>query len=257
MKRSQAPGPASAIHVVIPARYASTRLPGKPLLDIAGKPMIQHVYERALAANVTSVTVATDDDRIHAACTAFGAPVCMTASHHKSGTERLAEAVTRLGIGPEEIVINLQGDEPLLAPELIREVANALVAQPTAVVATAGCPLQDAADYRAPNVVKVVADKNGLAMYFTRAPIPHARDDDDGWRHAWRHIGIYAYRARFIARYLTLDPSPLEQIEQLEQLRVLWHGERIAVCQVSAAAHSLSVDTPADLAAMRQLLRRP
>lgn len=245
-----------SLHVIIPARYASTRLPGKPLLDIAGKPMIQHVYERVVAAGISSVTVATDDERIRATCIAFGAPVCMTAAHHQSGTERLAEAVQQLGIGAEEIVVNVQGDEPLLPATLIGRVADALVGQPQAVMATACCPLREAAEYQAPNVVKVVCDKNGLALYFTRAAVPYGRDSADGWRQAWRHIGIYAYRAGFIARYPTLEPSILEQIEQLEQLRVLWHGGRIAVCQVSPAeAQSLSVDTPADLEAVRRRVR--
>lgn len=243
------------MHIIIPARYASTRLPGKPLLDIGGKPMIQHVYERAHESGAESVTIATDDQRIRDVCERFGARVCLTGAHHRSGTERLAEATTLLAIAPNDIVVNVQGDEPVIAPALIRRVGEALAAQPTAAVATASVPIQDEAEFRAPNVVKVVCDKNGLALYFTRAPIPHARDGAATPTVAARHIGIYAYRAGFVARYVALAPSPLEEIEQLEQLRVLWHGERIVVCSVPLEeAPKVSVDTPADLERARQLM---
>ncbi len=243
------------MHVIIPARYASTRLPGKPLLDIGGKPMIQHVYDRARASGAGSVTIATDDERIRRACERFGARVCMTAAHHRSGTERIAEAIAQLNIAPEEIIVNVQGDEPAIAPALIRRVGDALAGQSAASVATASVSICDEAEYRAANVVKVVCDKNGFALYFSRAAVPHARDSGSVPSVAARHIGIYAYRAGFVARYVALPPSPLEDIEQLEQLRVLWHGEKIFVCPVPPAeAPKLSVDTPADLERVRQLL---
>ena len=243
------------MHIIIPARYASTRLPGKPLLDIGGKPMIQHVYERARESGAESVTIATDDERIRQACERFGARVCLTGAQHRSGTERLAEAITLLAIAPDDIVVNVQGDEPVIAPALIRRVGKALATQPIAVVATACVPIQDEAEFLAPNVVKVVCDKNGFALYFTRAAVPHARDGGTVPALAARHIGIYAYRAGFVARYVALAPSPLEEIEQLEQLRVLWHGERIVVCSVPLEeAPKVSVDTPADLERARKLL---
>lgn len=243
------------MHVVIPARYASTRLPGKPLLDIGGKPMIQHVYERASASGAESVTVATDDERIRRACERFGARVCMTGAHHRSGTERIAEAIAQLGLAPDAIVVNVQGDEPVIAPTLIRRVGDALAGQSTASVATACVPISVEAEYRAANVVKVICDKNGVALYFSRAAIPHARDSGTVPSVAARHIGIYAYRAGFVARYVALPPSPLEDIEQLEQLRVLWHGEKILVCPVPFdEAPKLSVDTPDDLERARRLL---
>lgn len=243
------------MHVIIPARYASTRLPGKPLADIGGKPMIQHVYERACATGAETVTVATDDVRIRDACERFGARVCMTGEHHRSGTERIAEAIARLAIAPEEIVVNVQGDEPVIAPALIRHVGEALGARSTASVATACVSIADEMEYRAASVVKVVCDKDGFALYFTRAAVPYARDGGSVPSLAARHIGIYAYRAGFVARYVTLPPSPLEDIEQLEQLRVLWHGEKILVCHVPLTdAPRLSVDTPADLERARLML---
>lgn len=245
------------MHVIIPARYASTRLPGKPLLDIGGKPMIQHVYERARAAGAESVTIATDDERIRQACARFGAPVCMTGAQHRSGTERIAEAITQLRLAPDAIVVNVQGDEPDISPALIRRVGDALAQQTAASVATASVAIRDDREYRAPSVVKVVCDKNGLALYFTRAAVPHARDSAIVPAHAARHIGIYAYRAGFVGRYVTLSPAPLEEIEQLEQLRVLWHGEQILVCLVPPEqAPQLSVDTPADLERARRELTR-
>lgn len=241
------------MHVIIPARYASTRLPGKPLLDIAGKPMIQHVYERARQSGAESVTVATDDERIRQACERFGAPVCMTGAQHRSGTERIGEAIMRLGIPSDDVVINVQGDEPVIAPALIRRVGEALARQSGASVATASVLIVSDHEYRSPNVVKVVCDKNGYALYFTRAAAPHVRDSATPPAIALRHIGIYAYRAGFVGRYISMPPSPLEDVEQLEQLRVLWHGEKILVCQVPAGeAPKLSIDTPADLARARE-----
>ena len=237
------------MHVIIPARYASTRLPGKPLLDIAGKPMIQHVYERAREAGAKSVTVATDDARIRAACEKFGATVVMTSEAHRSGTERLAEAIRQLGLSPDQIVVNVQGDEPLMPPAIIRRTADVLAAHADAVVATVCCPIHDDVEFRNPNVVKVVSDIRGYALYFSRAPIPFARDD--GRSPAHRHIGLYAYRAGYVAQYIRLAPSPYEQAEQLEQLRVLWHGGRIAVW-VTDEVPPAGVDSPEDLERVRK-----
>ena len=240
------------VAVVIPARYASTRLPGKPLADIAGKPMIQHVYERARESGAQSVTVATDDARIRAACKKFGAQAVITSDTHRSGTERLAEAIRQLGLGPDEIVVNVQGDEPLMPPVIIRRTAEVLAAHADAVVATVCCPIHDNAELRNPNVVKVVRDAQGYALYFSRAPIPFARDG--GRAPAHRHIGLYAYRAGYVAQYVRLAPSPYEQAEQLEQLRVLWHGGRIAVW-VTDEAPPAGVDSPEDLERVRQYFK--
>ncbi len=240
------------MHVIIPARYASTRLPGKPLADIAGKPMIQHVYERARESGAQSVTVATDDARIRAACEKFGAQVAMTAESHRSGTERLAEAIRQLGLSPDQIVVNVQGDEPLMPPAIIRRTAEVLATHADAVVATVCCPIHDDVELRNSNVVKVVRDAQGYALYFSRAPIPFARD---GRRvPACRHIGLYAYRAGYIAHYLQLAPSPYEQAEQLEQLRVLWHGGRIALWETDQAPPA-GVDSAEDLERVRKLLK--
>ena len=241
------------MHVIIPARYASTRLSGKPLLDIAGKPMIQHVVERARASGARTVTVATDDERIRAACEQFGAAVVMTSARHASGTERLAEAIRKLGLGPDEIVVNVQGDEPLMPPTLVRQVAEALAAHADAAVATICTPIRDDAELRNPNVVKVVFDANGYALYFSRAPIPFPRDG--GLPPAHRHLGLYAYRAGYVARYVALAPSPYEQAEQLEQLRVLWHGGRIAV-HVTDQAPAAGVDSPDDLERVRNYFKQ-
>lgn len=241
------------MHVIIPARYASTRLPGKPLLDIAGKPMIQHVYERACESGAQSVVIATDDARIREAARRFGARACLTSTSHRSGTERLAEAIAQLGLGPEEIVVNLQGDEPLMPGGLIRRVADTLVARREAAVATACCAMVNETEFNNPNVAKVVCDKDGFALYFSRAPIPYPRDHPGVARGALRHIGIYAYRAAYVKRYVTLAPSPIEETEQLEQLRVLWHGDRIAV-HVTDPAPPVGVDTPEDLERIRRLL---
>ncbi len=243
------------MHIIIPARYASTRLPGKPLADIAGKPLIQHVYERARESGAQSVTIATDDERIHTAAQGFGAPVCMTSPYHRSGTERLAEVIEKLGIGERETVVNLQGDEPLMPPGLVRDVANALASHPDAVVATACHAIQDRAEFVNPNVVKVVFDENGYALYFSRAPIPWPRGvmvgKEEAPLRAYRHIGLYAYRAGFVRRYAAWPACQAEEAEQLEQLRVLWHGERIAVCETRERPGA-GVDTPEDLERVRQ-----
>lgn len=239
------------MHIIIPARHASTRLPGKPLLDVAGKALIERVYDRARASGAASVAIATDDERIRAAAEAFGARVVMTAAGHRSGTERLGEAIGKLGLGPEEIVVNLQGDEPLMSPALLLQVARALEEDPSAVVATACHRLRDEAEFRNPNVVKVVRDAAGRALYFSRAPIPFPRDAGAALD-AFRHIGLYAYRAGFVARYCGWPPCPLEAIEHLEQLRVLWHGERILVIETEEAPEA-GVDTPEDLERVRKI----
>ena len=243
------------MHVIIPARYASTRLPGKPLADIAGKPLIQHVYERARESGAKSVVIATDDERIRAAAERFGAQICMTGAQHRSGTERLAEAMEKLGIGEQEVVVNLQGDEPLMPSALIRRVAETLTSHSHAVVATACHAIQDRTEFTDPSVVKVVFDNQGYALYFSRAPIPWPREamanKKQNLVRAYRHIGLYAYRAQFVRRYAAWPPCAPEEAEQLEQLRVLWHGERIAVCKTQELPGP-GVDTPQDLERVRR-----
>lgn len=243
------------MHVIIPARYGSTRLPGKPLLDVAGKALIERVYERACASGAHSVTIATDDERIAEAARAFGASVCMTAATHPSGTDRIGEAIRVLGLAPEDIVVNLQGDEPLMPPGLLRDVAARLDRDRSAVMATACHPISDMETLHNPNTAKVVCNADGYALYFSRAPIPWPRDrmsgDDAAPIRAARHIGVYAYRAGFVARFCAWGSSPLEIEEKLEQLRVLWHGERIAV-HVTDDAPPNGVDTPEDLTRVRK-----
>ncbi len=219
-------------HVVIPARFASTRLPGKPLLKIAGQPMIRHAWERARQSAAARVVVATDDPRIAEAVHAFGGEVCLTATDHQSGTDRIAEVVECMAWDEGTLVVNLQGDEPLMPPALLDRVADTLHAHPNAVMATLGVPLC-AEDVFDSNVVKLVTDRHGMALYFSRAPIPWKRgcfeQGEASPEGMYRHLGIYAYRAGFLQRYLDWLPAPIEQDEALEQLRVLWAGERIAV----------------------------
>ena len=242
--------------VVIPARFSSTRLPGKPLADIHGKPMIQWVVEQAQKSSALRVVVATDDTRIEQALADCGVEVCLTSPHHDSGTERLAEVVALLGLSEHEIVVNVQGDEPLLPPALVDQVAHLLAASP-APMATLCTPINTLDELQDPNVVKVVQSAQGLALYFSRSPLPYDRDGmakaAPDLSHCRRHIGIYAYRAGFIRRYLALPVSPLEQLEKLEQLRVLWHGESIAISDACERPQP-GVDTPADLAAVRRQL---
>lgn len=239
--------------VIIPARYASTRLPGKPLRELGGKPMIEHVYERARRCGAEQVIIATDDARIYAAAQAFGADVRMTLATHSSGTERLAEVVDALGLADDEIVVNLQGDEPLMPPRLIRQVADNLHQQTQADVATLCVPIHKAIDVLNTNIVKVVMSRAGYALYFSRAPIPCDRGASiKGYKLAqppvhFRHIGLYAYRAGFIRDYMHWPVSPLEEVESLEQLRVLWHGGKIHVAQ-ALEAPGPGVDTEQDLA---------
>ncbi len=248
--------------VVIPARFASTRLPGKPLLDISGKPMVVHVAERAIKSGATEVIVATDHADILRAVEAHGFTAMMTRADHASGTDRIAEVAARRQLGSNDIVVNVQGDEPLIEPALIRAVAQQLADHADAAIATACCPLTDATQMASVNVVKVVLDKNGYAMYFSRAPIPFARDEFSAGIKtvpaslpAYRHIGLYAYRASFLAQYAQLQPAAIEQAEALEQLRALWHGHRISVAVTTQAPHT-GVDTAADLEHVRKLLAR-
>ncbi|SJL82882.1 3-deoxy-manno-octulosonate cytidylyltransferase [Vibrio palustris] len=239
--------------VVIPARYQSSRLPGKPLADIVGKTMIERVYEQACLAGAESVIIATDDERIAGVVREFGGEVCMTSPNHQSGTERLAEVVKLKHIPADTIIVNVQGDEPLIPPQVIEQVANNLQ-NCTAPMATLGVSISDPQEVFNPNAVKVVTDKEGYALYFSRASIPWDRDHFASQKVVQpllRHIGIYAYRAGFISTYLNWQPSPLEHIESLEQLRVLWHGEKIHV-DVAAVTPPAGVDTPDDLDAVRQ-----
>jgi 3-deoxy-manno-octulosonate cytidylyltransferase (CMP-KDO synthetase) len=248
--------------VVIPARYASTRLPGKPLVDIGGRPMVLRVLERALQAGAASVVVATDDVRVQQAVAAAGHQALMTSPAHQSGTERLVEVAETLGWPDDTLVVNVQGDEPLIDPQLIREAARQLVLHDDAVMATLAHPIHDHADFINPNVVKVVTDENGYALYFSRAPIPWPRDAfaaQGAMPHelgALRHIGLYAYRAGFLRTYAGLASSPLERHEMLEQLRVLWHGYRISL-GISPTAPAPGVDTPEDLERVRTLFASP
>lgn len=246
-----------AFTVIIPARYQSSRLPGKPLADIAGKPMIQWVYEQASKAGADQVIVATDDDRIAEAVRGFGGEVCMTRPDHESGTERLAEVVEQYGLADDHIVVNVQGDEPLIPETIIRQVAVNLE-QSKAPMATLAVEIDHADEVFNPNAVKVVTDKDGYALYFSRASIPWDRDNfakrpQEIHHNLMRHIGIYAYRAGFIKTYIEWEPSALEKIEALEQLRVLWYGEKIHV-DVAIDVPPAGVDTPEDLDKVRALV---
>jgi 3-deoxy-manno-octulosonate cytidylyltransferase (CMP-KDO synthetase) len=253
----------AAFQVVIPARYASTRLPGKPLADIGGKPMVVRVLEQARRSGAASVWVATDHEAVLNAVGAAGGDALMTRSDHPSGTDRLAEVVDALGWAADDIVVNVQGDEPLIDPALIAAVAQALADDPDAAIATAAHPIVDTAEFFNPNVVKVVCDARGHALYFSRAPMPWARDAFALAREtipaglpAQRHVGIYAYRVAFLRRHASLSVSPLEQWEALEQLRALWHGYRIRVLPV-ATAPAAGVDTAEDLERVRAAFDRP
>ncbi|NHV09214.1 3-deoxy-manno-octulosonate cytidylyltransferase [Cronobacter turicensis] len=244
--------------VIIPARYASTRLPGKPLVDINGLPMIVHVLERARESGAARIIVATDHPDVARAVDAAGGEVCMTRADHQSGTERLAEVVEKCGFDDDTVIVNVQGDEPMIPPAIIRQVAENL-AGAQAGMATLAVPVHDAQEAFNPNAVKVVMDAQGYALYFSRATIPWDRDRFAQSRDTigdsfLRHIGIYGYRAGFIRRYVTWPASPLEQIEMLEQLRVLWHGEKIHVA-VAAVVPGTGVDTPEDLERVRAEMR--
>lgn len=250
-----------AFTVVIPARFGASRLPGKPVADLLGEPVIQHVHRRATESGAARVVVATDDRRIESACTGFGAEVLLTAADHATGTDRIAEVVDRLALPDEEIVVNLQGDEPLMPPGLVTKVATGLDADPTAAIATLATPIEGAGELFEPSVVKVVRNRQGHALYFSRAPIPWDRDrfatiEDTtvatgGWL---RHLGLYAYRAAFLRRFPQLEPAPPEQLESLEQLRALWHGFAIQVA-VTEQRPGPGVDTPADLEVVARRLQ--
>lgn len=249
--------------LVIPARYASTRLPAKPLKEIAGKPMIQHVYERATTSGARQVIIATDDERIAKVAAAFGARVCMTSPNHASGTDRLQEVAQLLELPDDEILVNVQGDEPLIPPEVIDQVAANLASMPEASMATLCEPIHSLEDFRNPNIVKVVSAANGRALYFSRAPIPWPRDhfaqaDTQNLPAdfpAKRHIGIYAYRVALLHKFVNWEAAPLEKIESLEQLRAMWNGEAIHVADALVPVPG-GVDTEADLLRVKALLEK-
>jgi 3-deoxy-manno-octulosonate cytidylyltransferase (CMP-KDO synthetase) len=251
----------SLFRVVIPARHASTRLPGKPLLLLAGVPMILHVHRLALRSGAAEVIVATDDVRIQSACSAAGAAVEMTAESHASGTDRIAEVASRRGWADDDIVVNVQGDEPLLPPALIGQAAALLAASPAASIATLATPIASESDYLDPNVVKVVAREDGIALYFSRAPVPWDRDGfasrppgAERHRGARRHLGIYAYRVTALRRLAAAPPAALEQRERLEQLRALAMGLSIAVAD-AVEVPGPGVDTLEDVARVEVQLR--
>ncbi|GGX81424.1 3-deoxy-manno-octulosonate cytidylyltransferase [Litchfieldella qijiaojingensis] len=248
---------------VIPARYASSRLPGKPLLDIGGEPMVVKVWRQAKQSRASRVVVATDDERIHDVIAEAGGEVLMTRADHLTGTDRLSEVAESLALTEEAILVNVQGDEPLLPPVLIDQVAECLAEDPDASIATLAEPIMDAEALFSPHVVKVVRDLSGRALYFSRAPVPWHREEwGDGpltghsgplAQDVWlRHIGLYAYRAGFLAAYRGWSPAPLERLEQLEQLRALQQGHRIQV-GLACQAHPAGVDTPEDLVRVRAL----
>jgi 3-deoxy-manno-octulosonate cytidylyltransferase (CMP-KDO synthetase) len=240
--------------VVIPARYESTRLPGKVLADINGKPMIQWVVEKAQLSGASQVIVATDNDEVEAAVKGFGGEVCKTRSDHQSGTERLAEVMETYKFSDDQVIVNVQGDEPFIPPENIAQVADNLALQNSARMATLAIRITDVEEAFNPNAVKVLCDKDGYALYFSRATIPYDRNRflnkdivTEIGEFYLRHIGIYAYRAGFIKDYVTWPASQLEQIESLEQLRVLWQGEKIHVAVAESTVPVEGVDTPEDL----------
>jgi len=251
----------SSFIVLIPARYASTRLPGKPLADIAGKPLVVRVAERAQASGAQRIVVATDDERIARVARDHGLESVMTRADHPTGTDRLAEAATLLGFTPSDVVVNVQGDEPLLSPELIAQVAEMLRRHDDAAIATACHRIDDVDEAFNPNVVKVVLDQKGYALYFSRATIPWARDAFAQGRELvppglplYRHYGLYAYRVAFLWEFPRLAPAPIERFEALEQLRALWHGYRIVVA-ITAGTPAPGVDTAEDLERVRALYR--
>ena len=249
--------------VLIPARLASTRLPNKPLADIHKVPMVVRVAQRAAQSSASQVVVAADSPVIVQACQDHGVRAVLTRADHPSGSDRLAEACTLLGLSADDVVVNVQGDEPLIDPALIDAVAHLLQSRPDCAMSTAAHAIEDLADYLNPNVVKVVLDARNTALYFSRAPIPAGRDfegqawwQSTGFVPPLRHVGIYGYRAGFLGIFPTLPQAPIEQLESLEQLRALWHGHRIAV-HITAKAPGIGVDTPEDLERVRRLLADP
>lgn len=248
-------------HIIIPARYAAQRLPGKPLVDIAGKPMLQHVYERAVKSGAESVVIATDDQRTADVAQSFGATVCLTSADHQSGTERLIEVVQALEYDEDDIVLNVQGDEPMVSPAVIRQVAQDLTDHDNVKVASVCEPFDSVEEFFNPNVVKVVLTRRNYAMYFSRSPIPWQpamRDNNykaiDLENHCYRHIGIYGYRAGFLLDYVDWPGSPYESLESLEQLRVLWNGGRIYMSHAKEK-FARGIDTPEDLERIRALFK--
>jgi 3-deoxy-manno-octulosonate cytidylyltransferase (CMP-KDO synthetase) len=242
-------------HVVIPARYGASRLPGKPLQTIGGRPLIQWVWQRARASGAASVIIATDDARIADAARSFGAEYLMTSPEHASGTDRIAEVARSKDLQPDDIVVNLQGDEPLMPETVIGQVADALVSHPEADMATAVAPILSLAEFLDPSCVKALRARDGWALYFSRAPVPWPRDHIAGgqparFEGAWRHIGIYGYRVRTLLQFAAWPPTQLEETERLEQLRALEHGLRIHLVALSSAPPA-GVDTPEDLARVR------
>lgn len=242
-----------SFNVIIPARFGATRLPGKPLLDIVGKPMIQHVYERALESGADNVIIATDDDRIAKAAEEFGAQVCMTSEKHHSGTDRITEVVNTLKYTDEQIIVNLQGDEPLMPPGVIRQVADSLEQYSQASMSTVCSKIDTAAELFDPHIVKVVRDENDMAVYFSRASIPWDRDAFASTMEVlpemsihFRHIGLYAYRVGFLRQYIQWAQCDLEKMESLEQLRAIWHGHKIHVAEALEVPPA-GVDTERDL----------
>jgi 3-deoxy-manno-octulosonate cytidylyltransferase (CMP-KDO synthetase) len=245
--------PPLTIVAIIPARYASTRLPGKALADLDGRPMIEHVYRRVSAARVLSdVLVATDDLRIATRVRDFGGKVRLTKATHETGTDRLAEVAASIDC---DVVVNVQGDEPLIDPRAIDELVAPFVSDTAVQITTLYRRIQDPSELSNPNITKVVVDRGGFAMYFSRAPIPYVRDPRGGWPPLYRHIGLYAYRRSALLVLASLEPTPLERTESLEQLRALEHGIRIKA--VETQYESFGVDTPEDLAQVRRLLATP
>ncbi|WP_444893786.1 3-deoxy-manno-octulosonate cytidylyltransferase [Microbulbifer sp. TRSA001] len=250
----------SSFDVIIPARYGSSRLPGKPLADIGGKPMVEHVYLRARESDAQRVVIATDDMRVAEVAHGFGAEVCMTSAEHASGTDRLQEVAQNLSLAEDRILVNVQGDEPLIPAKVINQVAENLAVSKRAGVATLAEPITSVEDFRNPNIVKVVTTESGLARYFSRAPIPWPRDafalDSSELPRGLeprRHIGIYAYRVALLRQFISWPMAPLEQFEALEQLRFLYHDQEIHVADACAEVPG-GVDTEQDLQRMRETL---
>lgn len=245
-------------HIIIPARLDSTRLPKKMLMDIDGKSMIQRVYERALLTNAKTVTIATDSDEIANVAKRFGANFCITSKDHNNGSERLSEAAFKLGLADNDIVVNLQGDEPLIEPENINIVANLLEEDASANVSTIAIPIQNVDEFKSPNIVKVVLDSNNCALMFSRSSIPGGvfLDANNGLKfsdiESYKHVGIYGYRAKTLCEYNKLKPSPLEKLERLEQLRFLWHGNKIKVGLIKSSS-SIAVDILEDIEKVRRV----
>lgn len=239
---------------VIPARLASTRLPNKPLADIAGKPMVVRVAERALTSGASEVVVAVDDQSIFDVCKKHNLNVMLTSKNHPTGTDRLSEIATLMNLPDETIVVNVQGDEPLIPPELISQVAQTLADHPEAKIATAALEIHDLSEVNNPNVVKVAIDAHGRALYFSRAPIPYSRDPQKFQAKCYRHIGMYAYKASFLKAFTKLKPAPIEEAESLEQLRAMWYGYPIQVL-LTASAPPPGVDTAEDLERVRALFQ--